>query len=205
VPRALSFADALKDEERGWADAGEESMGRIILLEGDITEQSVDAIVNAANSSLIMGSGVAGAILGRGGESIQVECEAHEPVEVGQAALTGAGRLPARFVIHAAGIELGRTAEVEDVRSSVRASLELAAGLGLRTIAFPAVGAGIGGLALQRSAEVSIEVARAHLEGATSLEEVRFVLLGEPAFRVFEMVNDAAKVAEQMVRLEKRR
>jgi O-acetyl-ADP-ribose deacetylase (regulator of RNase III) len=108
-------------------------------------------------------------------------------------------------VIHAAGIELGRTAEVEDVRSSVRASLELAAGLGLRTIAFPAVGAGIGGLALQRSAEVSIEVARAHLEGATSLEEVRFVLLGEPAFRVFEMVNDAAKVAEQMVRLEKRR
>jgi O-acetyl-ADP-ribose deacetylase (regulator of RNase III) len=180
-------------------------MDRVILLEGDITEQSVDAIVNAANSSLIMGSGVAGAILDRGGKSIQAECEAHGSVEVGEAALTGAGHLPARFVIHAAGMELGGVADADGVRSSVRASLELAAGQQLRTIAFPAVGAGVGGLALQRSAEISIEVARAHLAGTTSLEEVRFVLLGEPAFRIFEMVNDAGKVAKQMARLEKRR
>ncbi len=186
-------------------ETAEGSMGRVTLLVGDITEQSVDAIVNAANSSLILGSGVAGAIRDRGGESIQAECEAYGAVKVGEAALTGAGQLPARFVIHAAGMELGGVADVDGVRSSVRASLELAAREGLRTIAFPAVGAGIGGLALQRSAEISIEVARAHLAGTTSLEEIRFVLLGEPAFRVFEMVNDAVKVAEQMARLEKRR
>jgi O-acetyl-ADP-ribose deacetylase len=180
-------------------------MGRVTLIEGDITDQSVDAIVNAANNSLILGTGVAGAIRERGGETIQAECDAHGPVKVGEAALTGAGRLDARFVIHAAGMEMGGTADVDSVRSSIRASLELAVAQGCRSIALPAVGAGAGGLALQRCAELSIELAREHLEGQTSLDEVRFVLLGEPAYRVFEMVNDAVKVAEQMAKLAKRR
>jgi O-acetyl-ADP-ribose deacetylase len=176
-------------------------MGRVVLLEGDITEQSVDAIVNAANSALILGAGVAGAILEKGGDVVQSECEAHGPIAVGAAALTGAGALPAGSVIHAASMSPGGQSDAASVRSSVRASLELAAGQGFRTVAFPAIGAGIGGLSLQACAEVSLEEVRLHLEGETSLEEVRFVLMGEPAYRVFEMVDDAARVARQMARM----
>lgn len=180
-------------------------MGRIVLIEGDITEQDVDTIVNAANSALLLGAGVAGAIGEKGGPSIQAECDAHGPIAVGEAAVTGAGDLPARFVIHAAGMPPGGQADEQSVRSSLRASLARAVERGCRTIAFPAIGAGIGGLSMQRCAEISIEEARRHLDGETSLEEIRFVLFGEPAYRVFEMVHDAAKVAAQMERLSRRR
>jgi O-acetyl-ADP-ribose deacetylase (regulator of RNase III) len=158
--------------------------GRIELVEGDITEQEVDAIVNAANSALVLGAGVAGAIASKGGPSIQRECDAHGAIEVGGAAITGAGDLPARYVIHAAGMSPGGQADEQSVRSSVRRSLELAHEHGLVSVAFPAIGAGIGGFSLQRCAEVSIEEAREHLAGETS--------------------HDAAKVAAQMARLEGR-
>ncbi|MFP6638945.1 MAG: macro domain-containing protein [Myxococcota bacterium] len=179
-------------------------MGRIVLLEGDITEQEVDAIVNAANTDLLLGSGVAGAIREKGGPSIAAECAAHGPVELGQAALTGAGELSARFVIHAAAMELGGAADEESVRAGVRRSLEVAAEADCRSIALPALGAGVGGFSLQRCAEISLEEARSHLAGNSPLMEVRFVLFGEPAFRVFEMVQDAAKVAEQMKKMPRR-
>ena len=179
-------------------------MGRITLFEGDITDQQVDAIVNAANSDLQLNSGVAGAIRSKGGPSIQQECDAHGPVALGEAALTGAGDLPAHYVAHAAGMEPGGQASEESVRGAVGASLCLAAGAGCRSVAFPAIGAGVGGFSLQRCAEVSLEEARNHLAGETSLEEIRFVLFGEPAYRVFEMVNDAAKVEAQMRRLRER-
>jgi len=175
--------------------------GRIVLREGDITQESVDAIVNAANSALKLGAGVAGAIRARGGPSIQAECDAHGPVRVGEAALTGAGDLSARFVIHAASMPPGGSASEDSVRSSMRRSLELAAQQGCRTIAVPAIGAGIAGVPLQRCAEVLIDEARRHLKGETSLEEIRFVLFGEQAYRIFESVNDAAKIREQMERL----
>jgi O-acetyl-ADP-ribose deacetylase (regulator of RNase III) len=178
--------------------------GRIALREGDITEEAVDAIVNAANSALVLGSGVAGAIREKGGPAIQAECDAIGPIAVGEAAVTGAGRLRARFVIHAAGMPPGGAATPESVRASLRRSLELAAERGCRTIAIPAIGAGVGGLSLQRCAEILIEEARAHLAGGTTLEEVRFVLFGEPAYRVFESANDAAKVRAQMERLRRR-
>jgi len=178
--------------------------GRIVLLEGDLTEQAVDAIVNAANSRLQLGAGVAGAIRAKGGPSIQAECDRIGPIEVGEAAVTGAGELPARFVIHAAGMALGGGATEESVRSAMRAALERARERGCRIIAVPALGAGIAGFPLQRCAEVLLEEARRHLAGETSLEEIRFVLFGEPAYRVFEMVNDAAKVAAQMERLRAR-
>ena len=178
--------------------------GRIVLAEGDITEQEVDAVVNAANSDLVLGAGVAGAIASRGGPSIQAECDAHGPVEVGAAALTGAGDLAARFVIHAASMPPGGSADGQSVRASMRASLALAEANGCRTLAVPAIGAGIAGFPLQRCAEVLLEEARAHLAGEGGLEEIRFVLYGEPAYRVFEMVNDAAKVAAQMAKLARR-
>ncbi len=187
-------------------------MTRIVLLEGDITDQEVDAIVNAANSALVLGSGVAGAIAARAGPSVQRECDAHGAIEVGEAAITGAGALAARFVIHAAGMAPGGRASEESVRSAVRAALERAERAGCRSVALPAIGAGVGGLSLQRCAEISLKEARRVAErggegrggeeaGANGLEEIRFVLLGEPAFRVFEMVNDAAKVEAQMRRL----
>ncbi len=179
-------------------------MGRITLVEGDITEQEVDAIVNAANSALVLGAGVAGAIRARGGPSIQAECDAHGPIAVGEAAITGAGDLPARHVIHAAGMAPGGEASEESVRACLRHSLVLAREHGCRTLAVPAIGAGIGGLSLQRCAEVSFEEARAALDADDSLEEIRFVLFGEPAYRVFEMTHDAARVQAQMERMKRR-
>jgi O-acetyl-ADP-ribose deacetylase (regulator of RNase III) len=176
---------------------------RITLVEGDITEQQVDAVVNAANTDLVLGSGVAGAIRQKGGPSIQSECDRHGAVELGGVAITGAGDLAARHVIHAAGMQPGGQANEQSVRACVRNSLRLAAEHGCESIAIPAIGAGIGGFSLQRCAEVSLEEARAFTaEEGDSLLEIRFVLFGEPAFRVFEMVNDAAKVVAQMKKLE---
>ena len=183
-------------------------MTRIVLLEGDITDQEVDAIVNAANSALALGSGVAGAIREKGGATIQAECDAQGPIEVGAAALTGAGDLNARFVIHAAGMSPGGQVSEAALQSTLRASLALAEENACRTVAFPAIGAGVGGLALQTCAEVSLAEARQYAEerGADSpVEEIRFVLFGEPSFRLFEMVNDAAKVEAQMRRLRERK
>jgi O-acetyl-ADP-ribose deacetylase (regulator of RNase III) len=177
--------------------------GRIALREGDITREAVDAVVNAANSALQLGAGVAGAIRERGGPSIQEECDRIGPIEVGAAAVTGAGALPARFVVHAATMPPGGRATEESVRSALRASLALADAQGCRSVAVPALGAGIAGFPLQRCAEVLLEEARRHLSGETRLEEIRFVLFGEPAYRVFEMVNDAAVVAASMERLRR--
>jgi O-acetyl-ADP-ribose deacetylase (regulator of RNase III) len=179
--------------------------GRITLEEGDISEASVDAIVNAANSDLVLGAGVAGAIRQKGGPTIQEECDRQGSIAVGEAAITGAGDLPARFVIHAAGMAPGGEASEASVRGSMRASLALAHEQRCHTVAVPAIGAGIAGFPMQRCAEVLIEEARRHLDGETSLEEIRFVLFGEPAYRIFEMVNDAARVAAQMERLQARR
>ncbi len=180
-------------------------MGRIVLVEGDITEQEVDAIVNAANSQLVLGSGVAGAIRSKGGASIQAECDAIGPIAVGEAAVTGAGDLETRFVIHAAGMPAGGSADEASIRSSVRRSFELASEKGCRSVAVPAIGAGIGGFSQQRCAEILLEEARRHLEGDTTLEEIRFVLFGEPSYRIFESSKDAAAVQAQMERLRGRR
>lgn len=176
-------------------------MGRILLAEGDITALAVDAIVNAANTELRLGSGVAGAIRERGGPSIQAECDAHGPIGLGEAALTGAGKLEARHVIHAAALELGSRTSEPALRAATRASLELARAARLRSIAFPALGTGVGGFPVQRCAEVMLEEVRAHLAGETTLDEVHFVLFGEPTYRVFEMVNDAERVRAALARL----
>jgi O-acetyl-ADP-ribose deacetylase (regulator of RNase III) len=178
--------------------------GRITLVEGDISEQAVDAIVNAANSALQLGAGVAGRIRERGGPSIQQQCDEIGPIEVGDAAVTGAGDLPARFVIHAAGMALGGHANEASVRSAARRSFALANQRGCRTIAMPAIGAGIGGLSPQRCAEVLLEEARAHLAGETGLAEIRFVLFGEPTYRIFESAKDAIAVREQIERMRGR-
>ncbi len=178
--------------------------GRIVLCEGDITEQEVDAIVNAANSQLLLGAGVAGAIREKGGPSIQAECDEIGPIQLGDAAITGAGDLSARFVIHAAGMPPMGEANEESIVSSMRRSLELANENGCHSVAVPAIGAGIGGFPAQRAAELLLREARAHLDSETKVTEIRFVLFGEPTYRIFEMVHDAAKVEAQMRLLGKR-
>lgn len=178
-------------------------MARVRIEEGDLSEASVDAIVNAANTQLQLGSGVAGAIRRRGGPSIQAECDAQGPVPLGGAAITGAGELPARHVIHAAGMELGGAVSEESLRSCTRKSLEIARERGLRSIAFPAIGTGVGGFPTQRCAEVMLEEVNRHLEEGSTLEEIRFVLFGEPAYRIFEDVQDAEKIRLQLEKLRR--
>src|SRR5882762_7424117 len=112
---------------------------RIVIQQGDLTEMDTDAIVNAANNDLILGAGVAGAIYRKGGEEIQKECDAIGSIPVGFAAITGAGKLKARYVIHAASMQAGRRTTAETLRGSTMHSLRLAAERKLKTIAFPAV------------------------------------------------------------------
>jgi len=180
-------------------------MGRIVLVEGDISEQEVDAIVNAANTELLLGSGVAGAIRSRGGPTIQQECDAIAPIELGDAVATGAGDLAARFVIHAAGMPPRGSATESSVHSAIRRSLEIAREKGCETIAIPALGAGIGGFPVQRCAEILLDECRRHLASETTLSEIRIVLFGEPTYRLFESANDAAKIREQMAKLRSRK
>jgi len=159
---------------------------RIEVLEADITEQVVDAIVNAANNDLVLGSGVAGAIARKGGPAIQEACNRHGPIQVGEAAITGAGNLPAQYVIHAASMRLGGKATAESIRGSVAHSLQLAETHGVRSIALPAVGMGIAGFPLQEGARIMMQTLKAHIDGSTQLQLVRFCLFGAEAVRAFE-------------------
>ena len=176
-------------------------MGRIRVVEGDITGAEVDVIVNAANTDLKLGSGVAAAIRERGGPAIQQECDRLGPIPLGEVALTGAGELPARYVIHAASMELGGQTAEEALRMTTRRALEVACEQELRSIAFPAIGTGVGGLSVQRCAEIMLAEVREHLAQKTSIEEVHFVLFGEPAYRMFEQVQDAERIRIQMEKL----
>lgn len=159
---------------------------RIEVLEADLTEQQVDAIVNAANSELILGGGVAGAIARKGGPTIQEECHRHGPIRVGEAAITGAGNLPAKYVIHAASMRLGGRATAESIRSSVAHALRLADEHQVRSIALPAVGMGIAGFPLREGARLMMETLKAHIDAGTGLQQVRFCLFGSEALQAFE-------------------
>lgn len=163
-------------------------VGRIRVVQGDLTEMDVDAIVNAANNDLVLGAGVAGAIRRKGGETIQQECGRIGTIPLGTAAITGGGRLKARWVIHAASMELGGATTAESLRSSTAHSLHLARQRGLKSIAFPAIGTGIGGFPLRRCAEIMIEEATGQLRQRGSLETVYFVLYDRPAFEEFQRV-----------------
>jgi O-acetyl-ADP-ribose deacetylase (regulator of RNase III) len=150
---------------------------QIVIIDGDLVEQQVDALVNAANNDLVLGAGVAGAIRRRGGPAIQVECDAHGPINVGEAAITGAGDLPARHVIHATA---------DSLRSSMDHAFRLARDNGVRSIAIPAVGTGIAGFPINECARVMAASLRDALASGWAPEEVRFVLFGGPAKALFE-------------------
>jgi O-acetyl-ADP-ribose deacetylase (regulator of RNase III) len=157
-----------------------------VIISGDLVDQHVDAIVNAANNQLVLGGGVAGAIRTRGGPAIQKECDAHGPVKVGEAAITGGGDLAAHHVIHAASMGLGGTTTSHSLRSSMDHAFRIARENGIRTIAIPAVGTGIARFPIDECAMIMANCLREALIGGWAPEEVRFVLFGEPARRAFE-------------------
>lgn len=162
---------------------------KIVLLQGDLTEMDVDAIVNAANNDLQLGGGVAGAIRRKGGEAIQRECDTIGSIPVGGAAITTGGKLRARFVIHAASMQLGGETTARALRSSTAHALRIAAERGLRSIAFPAVGTGIAGFPVPDCARIMLREAAEHLKKPTSLEKICFVLFDERALSEFENVR----------------
>jgi O-acetyl-ADP-ribose deacetylase (regulator of RNase III) len=156
------------------------------LVKGDITEQDVDAIVNAANSSLMLGGGVAGAIRRKGGPSIQEECNRIGACPVGNAVITTAGDLRARHVIHAVGPRMGEGHEDEKLRGATLRSLELADRRGLVSIAFPAISTGIFGFPIDRCADIMLTSVTEHLKGETHLKKIVFALFGDEAYTTFE-------------------
>ena len=161
----------------------------ITFVVGDLTTQEVDAIVNAANEALAPGGGVCGAIRRAGGDEIFAECATLGGCATGDAKATGAGRLPARYVIHAVGPVWrgGQDGEPELLASAYRRSLEVAAELGCRTVAFPALSTGIYGYPVELAARVSVSAVR---ELADRFDEIRFVFLDDELRDVFEQQVD---------------
>jgi O-acetyl-ADP-ribose deacetylase (regulator of RNase III) len=165
-------------------------MPEIVCVRGDITEAEVDAVVNAANSSLRGGGGVDGAIHRKGGPEILAACRALRAgdygggLPTGQAVATTAGALPARWVIHTVGPVFSRREDRSDLLASCyRESLRVADELGAATVAFPAVSAGIYGWPMDDAARIAITTVR---ETATAVKEARFVLFSDDALAAFE-------------------
>ncbi len=164
--------------------------GKLIrIVHGDITEEEVDAIVNAANEYLKHGGGVAGAIVRKGGYEIQEESDKIGYVPTGSAAITGAGKLPAKYVIHAVGPiwRGGQNDEDQKLESAVLSSLKIADEKKLKSISFPAISAGIFGFPKERCAKILIDTAVKFLNQNpnTSIEEIRFCLYDEPTLNAF--------------------
>ena len=161
---------------------------RIEVRQGDLTEMDTDAIVNAANNELQLGGGVAGDIRRKGGPRIQAECDEIGAIPVGGAAITSGGNLKARYVIHAASMQLGGPTSAQSLRSSTAHARRIAAQKGLKTIAFPAVGTGIAGFPLRECAEIMLRETAKHFERPTSIEKVSFVLFDKDALTTFDEV-----------------
>jgi O-acetyl-ADP-ribose deacetylase (regulator of RNase III) len=159
-------------------------LAHVEIVRGDITEQDVEAIVNAANSSLLGGGGVDGAIHRAGGPEILAECRLLGGCETGDAKATTGGRLPARYVIHTVGPVWrgGSSGEPELLASCHRRSLEVARELGVRSVAFPAISCGVYGYPAELAAPVAIQAVREH---GRDLDLVRFVLFGDALYETF--------------------
>lgn len=166
---------------------------RIEVVRGDITKENLDAIVNAANSSLLGGGGVDGAIHSAGGAKILEECRRLGGCATGDAKITTAGNLPARFVIHTVGpvYQDGKAGEAELLASCFRQSIEVAEEHGLRSLAFPAISCGVYGYPISQAAPIAIETVRAALERTRSVKLARFVLFSEADYSTFEEALNA--------------
>jgi O-acetyl-ADP-ribose deacetylase len=172
-------------------------MARLELVQGDITEQVVDALVNAANSGLAGGGGVDGAIHRRGGPAIMQECRRLGGCDTGDAKATTAGDLPARHVIHAVGPRWrgGGSGEADLLSACHRRAVEVADGLGCRSIAFPAISTGIFGFPVERAAPVALAAAWAAAQRSAGIDLVRFVLFSASDLSAFSLAADGLQLA----------
>ena len=159
------------------------------VVEGDIAELEVDAIANAANDRLWMGSGVAGALKRAGGEEIEREAVAKGPLSVGEAVATGAGRLSARWVVHGAVMGQDLRTNADLVTRTTRSVLEVADELGAASLALPAFGTGVGGFPLEECASLMVGAVRDHTP--RTLERVVFAVYGDEAREAFERAVDS--------------
>ena len=162
--------------------------GRLELVRGDITQQDTDAIVNAANTTLLGGGGVDGAIHRAGGPAILAECRQLGGCATGDARITGGGRLPARHVIHTVGpvYRAGGVREAELLASAYRRSLEVASAHGLRSLAFPSISTGAYRYPIRDAARIAIDTVSAYLADHPEIELVRFVLFSEADLAVYQ-------------------
>jgi O-acetyl-ADP-ribose deacetylase len=158
----------------------------IEVQQADITKLEVDAIANAANTDLRHGGGVAGAIVRAGGRSIQDESDRLAPIDLGAAASTDAGELPARWVIHAATMHLGGPTSADIIRRATASTLDVADELGAKSLGLVAFGTGVGGFPVTEAARIEVEEVRRHLEGGSGLERVVFCVFGDDARAAFE-------------------
>jgi O-acetyl-ADP-ribose deacetylase len=155
------------------------------IVQGDIADQDTEAIVNAANNYLWMGSGVAGAIKRKGGEEIEREATAQAPVEVGNAVITSGGKLKAKFVIHAAAMGQDLHTDSDKVKLATYNSLRLVESKEIKSISFPAIGTGVGGFSIFQCANIMINEAVAFLQKSKYINLVRFVLFDKETFDAF--------------------
>ena len=160
-------------------------MTRIELWNGDICELEVDAIVNAANLSLWMSTGVAGEIKRAGGDAIEFAAVRQAPVPLGEAVVTPAGRLAARVVIHAVSLDLDRRTNAEIIDRAVRSAMARARELRVTSIAFPAMGTGVGGFPIDEAARVTVRAVRDELGRSPTIEFVTFAMRGAAAYHAF--------------------
>lgn len=159
---------------------------KIILTQGDITELTTEVIVNAANTQLKLGGGVAGAIRRKGGPNIQEECDKIGGTFVGGSVITTGGTLKANHVIHAVGPRMGEGNEDEKLKNATANSLKLMDKYNLKTIAFPAISTGIFGYPIDRCAKMMISTVKEYLSSNTQIEEVVFCLYSASDYQVFE-------------------
>ena len=158
---------------------------RVEAIEADITQLEVDAIANAANTDLAHGGGVAGAIVRAGGRTIQDESDALAPIELGDAVATHGGELPAKWVIHAATMELGGPTSASIIRAATASTLRVADDLKCASLALVAFGTGVGGFPLEEAARIEAEEVHRHLADGSGLERVVFALHGAEALGAF--------------------
>ena len=170
-------------------------MARIELWNGDICDLEVDAIVNPANVSLWMSTGVSGAIKRRGGDAIEFAAVRQAPVPLGASIVTPAGGLAAKAVIHAVSLDRDRRTSGDVIEAATRSAMTRAREIGAHSVAFPALGTGVGGFPLEESARITVETVREELRHSPDIEHVTFALRGAAAYEAFQVAIASTSAA----------
>ena len=172
-------------------------MARIELWNGDICDLEVDAIVNPANLSLWMATGVGGAIKRAGGDAIEFAAVRQAPVPLGESIVTTAGSLAARAVIHAVSLDRDRRTSGPVIEAAVRSAMARAREIGAASVAFPALGTGVGGFPLEEAAQITVDTVRDELTRSPSIDHVTFALRGAAAYQAFRAAIDGRVAARE--------